>query len=61
MSDFYPLDDVEGGDKRFPLTFDQLRLRVEEARLELAVARSSLALQNLAGRDDKDDDRDYNP
>lgn len=61
MSDFYPLDAMDGGNTKFPLTFDGLRLRLETARAELAVERCREALFELAKRDDNVHDRDYNP
>lgn len=61
MSDFYPLDAKDGGNIRFPLTFDQLRLHFETAREELAVERCRDALLELAKRNGNVNDGDYNP
>ncbi|MCJ1466889.1 hypothetical protein MMC07_005511, partial [Pseudocyphellaria aurata] len=36
LNDFYPLDAADGGDTRFPLTFDQLKLCLESPREEPA-------------------------
>ena len=59
LSDFYPLDATDGGNIRFPLTFDRLRLHLEKARKELAVERCHEVLLKLAKRDDNVHDRDY--
>ena len=59
MSDFYPLDATNGGNTRFPLTFDQLRLHLGMAREELAVERCRDILLELAKRDDNIHDEDY--
>ncbi|KAL9130694.1 MAG: hypothetical protein Q9217_001173 [Psora testacea] len=61
LSDFYPLDATDGGDTRFPLTFDRLRLHLETARKELAVERYHDVLLKLARRNDNINDRDYTP
>ncbi|MCJ1350373.1 MAG: hypothetical protein MMC33_000354 [Icmadophila ericetorum] len=61
LSDFYPLDATDGGNTRFPLTFDQLRLHLETSREELAVERCRDVLLNLARRNNNVNDRDYTP
>lgn len=61
LSDFYPLDITNGGNIRFPLTFDRLRLRFQTARKELAVERCREALLGLARRDDNVNDKDSTP
>ena len=61
MSDFYPLDATDGGNIRFPLTFDQLRLQLETAREELAVDRCRDGLLDVAKRNGNVNDGDYNP
>lgn len=61
MSDFYPLDATNGGNTRFPLIFDQLRLYLETTREELAVKRCRYALLDLAKRNGNVNDGDYNP
>ena len=61
MSDFYPLDATDGGNTRFPLTFDQLGFDLEAAREELAVERCRKVLLEIANREDNVKDRDYIP
>ncbi|KAL9135267.1 MAG: hypothetical protein Q9175_003535 [Cornicularia normoerica] len=61
LSDFYPLDATDGGNTRFPLTYDLLTLHLETAREELAVERCRAVLRKLAKRDDNVNDRDYTP
>ncbi|KAK3175170.1 hypothetical protein OEA41_002416 [Lepraria neglecta] len=61
LSDFYPLDATDGGNTRFPLTFDQLRFDLEAAREELAVERCRKVLVEIADREDNIKDRDYIP
>ena len=61
LSDFYPLDATDGGNTRFPLTFDRLRLHLETAREELAVERCHEVLLDIEKRNDNVDDRDYTP
>ena len=59
LSDFYPLDATNGGNTRFPLTFDQLRLDLKISRKELAVERCRDMLLNLAKRNNNVNDGDY--
>ncbi|KAK3171767.1 hypothetical protein OEA41_003851 [Lepraria neglecta] len=61
LSDFYPLDATDGGNTRFPLTFNRLRLHLEAAREELAVERCRGVLREIANREDNVHDRDYIP
>lgn len=58
LSDFYPLDATDGGNTRFPLTFDQLRFHLETSREELAVERCRDVLLNLARPVNDINDRD---
>ena len=39
LSDFDPLVAIDGGNTRFPLTFNRLRLHLGKVRKELAVER----------------------
>jgi hypothetical protein len=59
LSDFYPLDATNGGNVRFPLTFDQLRRHLRRTRAELAVERCREALEKVTERSDRLSDRDY--
>ncbi|MCJ1352088.1 MAG: hypothetical protein MMC33_002072 [Icmadophila ericetorum] len=61
LSDFYPLDAADGGNTRFLLTFDRLRLHLGTAREELAVERCRDVLLKLANLDDNINERDYVP
>ena len=61
LSDFYAVDAIDGGNTKFPLTFDRLRRHFERARKELAVGRCYKMLVELAKRNDNVDDRDYIP
>ncbi|MCJ1339575.1 hypothetical protein MMC09_004865 [Bachmanniomyces sp. S44760] len=61
LSDFYPLDATNGGNKRFPLTFDQLRLHLEAYREQLAVARCRRVLLDIDKRNNAISDGDYPP
>ncbi|MCJ1285564.1 hypothetical protein MMC26_004905 [Xylographa opegraphella] len=57
LSDFYPLNATDGGDTKFSLTFDILRLHLEECREELAVERCRDTLRDIAKcRDNLDDE-----
>ena len=52
---------MDGGNIRFPLTFDRLRRHLETAREELAVERCREVLLEIAKRHDNFNDRDYTP
>lgn len=61
MSDLYPLDATNGGDIRFPMTFDHLRRGLQTARKELAVTRCRTMLKELIKRHGDLVDGDYTP
>jgi len=59
LSDLYPIDAVDGGNTKLPLTWDRLRSRVEKARYQLAMERCQKMLQDLTKRQNNINDRDY--
>lgn len=52
---------MDGGNIKFPLKFDQLKLQLKVARKELAVDRCRDALLDLAKSNGNGSDGDYNP
>jgi hypothetical protein len=58
LSDFYPLK-ADGGNIRFPLTWERLRRRLRTTRNELAVLRCRDVLRKLAQRENDINDLDY--
>ena len=52
LNNLYPLDATDGGDIRFPLIFDRLRLHLETSREKQAIECCRDMLLNLARRND---------
>ena len=50
LSDLYPIDAAAGGDIKLPVTRERLRMRLEDARYQLAVFRCQSMLNKLAKR-----------
>ncbi|MCJ1481294.1 hypothetical protein MMC06_001451 [Schaereria dolodes] len=59
FSDLYPIADADGGNQRFPVTWEQLRFVLERGRMQLAVRRCCKMLVELKNRTDAIDDPDY--
>ena len=61
LSDLYPIDAAEGGNLKLPLTWERLRMRLEDARYQLAKERCQAMLQSLVKRQGNIGDPDYVP
>ena len=61
LKDLYPINTVNGGNERLPLTWELLRHRLARARKELAVLRCQKVLMDIGRRHDNIDDSDYKP
>ncbi|MCJ1399646.1 hypothetical protein MMC11_002848 [Xylographa trunciseda] len=59
LSDFYPLTAADGGNIRFPLTWERLRRHLRMARNELALVRCRDVLRELEQRENDINDLDY--
>jgi hypothetical protein len=59
LSDLYPINATEGGNIKFLLTWERLRMRLKDARYQLAIERCQKILQSLAKYEENTSDSDY--